>query len=81
MFSSYANAVSLLDMCEVRVRIIKKRKLEQLDDTSNESTSAEVPDVDKDEADAVVQKYSTLSVALQHLKLRHSVLCNQLGLV
>lgn len=41
-----------------------KEKLDQLVDTSNESTSAEVPDVDKDVADAVVQKYSTLSVAL-----------------
>lgn len=43
-----------MDMCEVRVRTIKKRKLDQLVDTSNESTSEEIADVDKDEADAVV---------------------------
>lgn len=68
-----------MDMCEVRVRTIKKRKLDQLVDTSNESTSEEIPDVDKDEDDAVVK---SIQHCLAHFRtLKRDIASSVISLV
>lgn len=66
-------------MCEVRVRTIKNKKLDQLVDTSNESTSEEMPDVHKDKDDAVVK---SIQHCLAHFRiLKRDIASSVIGLV